>query len=66
MVFHLPLGIEEEGGHSLLPHCCTGDTYYNNNNIIPSVIPQVGSEDGHVYAAFSLPCEGRETPTAYK
>lgn len=65
MVFHLPLGIEEEGGHSLLPHCCTGDTYYNNN-IIPSVIPQVGSEDGHVYAAFSLPCEGRETPTAYK
>jgi len=46
MVSDLPLGIEEEGGYSLLPHCCTGDTYYNNNNIILSVIPQVDSEDG--------------------
>ncbi|XP_060187389.1 WPP domain-interacting protein 2-like [Lycium barbarum] len=38
----------------------------DNNNNIPSVIPQVESGEGGVYAALPLPCEGSEDNSSNK
>lgn len=34
--------------------------YATQHTAIPSVIPQVASEEGGGYATLSLPCEGRD------
>lgn len=55
MVFTFPIYYKAFFLRSLFQVC------YNNNNNIPRIIPQPGSEEGGVYTALPLPCEGRET-----